>query len=408
MHHFPVTGIAIGLAALAASALPVVAATETVVYSFNNPNGNPVASLRFIGGSLYGSGAGAPLMHTDGEIFKLTQKGDSWKEKTLHIFDDTDGNSPVATVIRGKNGVLYGTTSGGDKYNGGNVFALTRSGNKWVDQTIWAFGGTGDGAQPNCDLVVDKSGNLYGTTFDGGAQGVGIVFELSQVNGRWVETVLHSFANNAGDGWEPYAGLLMAGPETFYGTTFWGGDAGGNGAVFKLFKSGGAWKEEVIFSFDGADGYEPMGTLIMDKEGALYGTTKAGGVSKDWSDVGVAFKLSPSGNTWKETILHTFGSFDTDGWNPIAGLAWGPSGTLYGTTTEGGCPGHPGVGTVFELTPPSISGVWKEAILHCFTGDNGDGSYPQGGIVLGKDGALYGTTSVGGTYNYGEVWKITP
>jgi uncharacterized repeat protein (TIGR03803 family) len=208
-------------------------------------------------------------MHVDGEIFKLTEEGGSWKEKTVHIFDNNDGNSPFGTVIRDSDGALYGTTSGGDKYNGGNVFALVKSGGKWAEQTIWAFGGAGDGAQPECDLVTDKPGNLYGTTYGGGAYNAGTVFELSKVNGVWTQTVLYSFTGHNGDGWEPYAGLLMAGPETFYGTTTYGGNGGGDGAVFKLFKSGGVWKEQVIYGFSGGDGNEPLGTLIRDKNGAL-------------------------------------------------------------------------------------------------------------------------------------------
>jgi uncharacterized repeat protein (TIGR03803 family) len=281
-------------------------------------------------------------------------------------------------VVEDSNGVLYGTTIGGDKYNAGNVYALTKSGNKWVDQTIWAFGGKGDGAQPYCDLVIDKAGNLFGTTYGGGARNAGTVC------------------------WEPYAGLLMVGEDTFYGTTWYGGNAGGDGTVFKLFRSGGKWKEKVIFSFNGADGYEPWGTLIRDQNGALYGTTYAGGAN----DEGVVFMLTPSGGKWTETVLHEFDSFkNQDGANPLAGLAWSPSGSLYGTTAEGGTPGYPGVGIVFGLS--QSGGVWTETILHSFEG-NSDGSSPRGSVVVDKDGALYGTTVGGGSNNFGTVWKITP
>ncbi len=395
MRALAIGWIAMGCVAAIVLGFPAIAATETVLYSFNNPNGNPLGRLRFIGGSLYGSGAGEYLMHVDGEIFKLTEQGNSWKEKTLHVFDNNDGNSPFGTVVQDKNGALYGTTSGGDKYNGGNVFTLYKKGGKWVERTIWAFGGvSGDGMQPECDLVVDKSGNPYGTTFAGGTYNVGTVFELSKVNGVWTEAVLYSFPGSNGDGWFPYAGLLMAGPETFYGTTWFGGNAGGDGAVFRLLKSGGVWKEKVIYSFSGGDGNGPLGTLIRDKDGALYGTTEWGGAP----DTGVALMLTPSGGKWTETVLHVFDWQKEAGFSPIAGLHWGPSGSLYGTTARG-------AGTVFELT--QSAGVWTETILHQF-GGNGDGGAPQGGIILDKTGALYGTTFGGGNYNYGEVWKITP
>ncbi len=394
---------AIGFAALAALALPAMAATETVLYSFpNSGTGYPSGNLYFRNGSLYGTGAGDEKS-ADGQVFKLTNKGGSWKEKTLVTFDGANGSTPFAGLIRDPNGVLYGTTWTGDAYNGGNVFALHKGGGKWVNSTIWAFGGTsGDGTQPECDLVTDQSGNLYGTTNGGGTYNLGTVFELSNVNGVWTESVLHSFRGN-GDGWFPYAGLLLAGSGTLYGTTIYGGNYG-DGTVFKLFQSGGVWKLKIIYSFAGGnDGYEPWGTLIRDKNGALYGTTYAGGTY----DVGTAFELSPAGGKWTESVLHTF-QFDNgsnDGNNPIAGLRWGPSGSLYGTTSEGGTPGYPGVGTVFELT--QSGGVWTETILHSFEGDS-DGSYPQGGITLDKNGALYGTTALGGTDNLGTVWKITP
>jgi uncharacterized repeat protein (TIGR03803 family) len=402
MKRLPMSWTAIGLAALAALAPPAAAATETVLYSFpNSATGYPSGTLYFKNGSLYGTGAGN-YRYGDGQVFKLTNKGGAWKETTLLTFDGSNGSTPFAGLIRGADGVFYGTTAYGDAYNGGNVYALHKSGGKWVEQTIWAFGGTaGDGTLPECDLVIDKSGNLFGTTYGGGTYNLGTVFELSKVNGVWTETVLYSFTGQNGDGWEPYAGLLMVGPETFYGTTIYGGGAGGDGAVFKLFKSGGVWKEKVIYGFSGGDGYEPLGTLIRDKNGSLYGTTYAGGAP----DTGVAFMLTPSGGKWTETILHVFDWQNGDGSNPLAGLRWSPSGSLYGTTSEGGGCGPPGTGAVFELT--QSGGVWTETILHCFAG-NADGSYPQGRVTLDKNGALYGTTEIGGTDNLGTVWKITP
>jgi uncharacterized repeat protein (TIGR03803 family) len=196
-------------------------------------------------------------------------------------------------------------------------------------------------------------------------------------------------------------GLLIDGSGTLYGSTRYGGERGGDGTVFKVFQSRGVWKLEIIYSFGGSDGYEPLGTLIRDKNGALYGTTYAGGAS----DEGVVFMLSRSAGKWSDTTLHEFDSFDQDGANPFAGLAFGPSGTLYGTTSEGGIPGYPGVGIVFELAPSG--GLWTETMLHSFEG-GADGSYPTGRVTVDKNGALYGTTEAGGTDNLGTVWAIIP
>ncbi len=395
MKRLPINCIAAGFVALAALALPAMAATETVLYSFpDSGRGEPLGTLHFKNGSLYGTGSGDEKS-ADGQVFKLTNSNGSWKETTLLTFDGSNGSTPFTGPMPGPDGVFYGTTYGA--YNGGNVYALSKKGGKWVGSTIWAFGGTGDGTQPECDLVMDKSGNLYGTTYGGGAYNAGTVFELSKVNGVWTETVLHSF-RGYGDGVEPYAGLLMAGSGTFYGTTLYGGNYG-NGAVFKLFQSRGVWKVKTVYSFNGSDGYEPWGPVIMDKNGALYGTTYAGGY---W-DVGVVFMLSRSAGKWTETVLHTFpfqiGS--NDGYEPTAGLTLSPSGSLYGTTLTG----NASDGIVFQLT--QSGGTWTETILHQFSG-KGDGGELQGGITLDENGALYGMTVGGGEYNYGTVWKITP
>jgi len=187
----------------------------------------------------------------------------------------------------------------------------------------------------------------------------------------------------------------MAGSQTFYGTTIYGGENGGDGTVFKLFKSRGVWKEKVIYGFSGGDGYEPWGPVIRDKNGALYGTTRSGGA---W-DVGVVFMLSRSAGKWTDTVLHTFPfqNGSNDGYWPTAGLTWGPSGSLYGTTSSG----NAGDGTAFKLT--KSGGVWTETILHQFSHKKGDGGFPQGGVTLDKNGALYGTTFGAGNTITGGV-----
>ncbi|HEY5048385.1 MAG TPA: choice-of-anchor tandem repeat GloVer-containing protein, partial [Rhizomicrobium sp.] len=178
MTCLPIHRFAVGFAALAALALPAAAATETVLYSFaDSGTGYPLGTLTFDNGSLYGTGSGDEKS-ADGQVFKLTNSGGAWKEKTLITFDGSNGSTPYTGPLRGPDGVFYGTTAYGDAYNGGNVYALSKKGGKWVSSTIWAFGGSaGDGTQPECDLVMDKSGIIFGTTYEGGTYNLGTVFE---------------------------------------------------------------------------------------------------------------------------------------------------------------------------------------------------------------------------------------
>jgi uncharacterized repeat protein (TIGR03803 family) len=386
-----------------APAQPAAAAKETVLYSFtSSATGYPLGTVYFVKGALYGSGTSDGRAGHHGQIFKLTRSVGGWKQTVPLAFDGSDGSEPYPGPIGDSNGWLFGTTATGDAYNGGNAFELRRGKGKWTHETIWAFGRTPhDGMSPTADLVMDKAGNLFGTTYSGGNNDLGTVFELSNSNGRWTETILHKFADNGADGAEPYAGLLRGGNHCFYGTTMAGGRYG-YGTVYELLQSGDKWTVKVLYSFSGgADGSEPWGRLISDENGTLYGTTAYGGVSSNYSNVGTVFELVPSGGKWKEIVLHNFGA-KGDGWDPLAGLRWGPAGQIYGTTSEGGTPGP---GTVYELS--RSGGGWVETLLHNF-GEAGDGNYPQGKIALDRNGALYGTTVFGGTDNRGTVWKITP
>ena len=250
MKRLPINRIAIGFLALAALAVPAMAATETVLYSFpNSGTGYPLGTLHFKNGSLYGTGSGDEKS-ADGQVFKLTSSGGTWREKTLVTFDGANGSTPCTGPIHGTDGGFYGTTAYGDAYNGGNVYALSKKAGKWVSSTIWAFGGTsGDGTSPDCDLVMDKSGNIFGTTFYGGTANAGTVFELSKVNGVWTESVFLSFTGKE-TGWFPYAGLLMDGSGSLYGTTFYGGNLGSvaDYAVMLLCAVGARFKPSTGFA----------------------------------------------------------------------------------------------------------------------------------------------------------------
>lgn len=383
---------------LLAGVSTALAQTETVLYSFVNvPDGaipyyvTPVLDKQ---DNLYGTTMRGGA-YGYGAVFEVAATG---TETILHSFnnDGTDGVYPYAGVILGKKGNLYGITTGGGAYGYGMVFELTPSGKETI---LHSFQWNGiDGFGPFGGLVLDKKGNLYGTTAYGGAHGDGTVFELTPSG---AETILYSFDWNGTDGYNPESTLLLDAEGNLYGTTSNGGTYG-YGTVFKLTASG---SETILHSFGASgDGYYPSAKLTFGKKGNLYGTTGTGGAY----GYGTVFELPSSGS---ETILHSFNADGTDGTNPEAGLVLGKKGVLYGTTVSGGAFCSPaGCGTVFELTAKG-----KESVLHSF-GPVGDGYYPYGGLVLDKQGNLYGTTYDGG-YETGEcayfggcgtVFKVTP
>jgi uncharacterized repeat protein (TIGR03803 family) len=292
-----------------------------------------------------------------------------------------DGGTPFASVIRDREGNLYGTTSAGGAFGLGTVFRLNKIGTETVLQSF--AGPPGDGATPLLgSLVRDGEGSLYGTTSGGGASGAGAVFKLDTTG---AENLLYSFTGGA-DGGSPFAGLFRDEDGNLYGTTFLGG-ASDFGTVFKVDKTG---TQTVLYSFGGgADGGLPFAGVVRDTEGNLYGTTSFGGSS----GLGTAFKLDRSG---VETVLHSF-TGGVDGGAPAAGLLRDQDGNLYGTTSAGGTLGF---GTVFKLDK---SGV--ETVLYSFTG-GADGGTPTARVVRDQEGNLYGTTSVGGVSNVGTVFKL--
>jgi uncharacterized repeat protein (TIGR03803 family) len=329
----------------------------------------------------------------------LTHSGGLWKAKTLVAFDFSRGYLPTAGLVRNESGALYGTTAqGGGKHKSGTVFQLTQSEGKWTESVIHAFGGPKDGKGPTCDLTLVKStGELFGTTTDGGAYGYGTAFKLTRSKDIWIETTLYSFCAqaNCDDGRLPIAGLHRDSTGVLYGTTYFGGSHGA-GTVFELTPSNGTWSETTLYNFGngGSDGYYPDGLLVEDASGALYGTTSSGGTHGYY---GTVFKLSPLG----ESVLWSFGG-SGDGVDPNAGLYMDSTGVLYGTTAGGGRYGY---GIVFKLV--ASGGNWKESVLHNFGGGE-DGREPFGALIEDTNGHLYGTTLSGGEYGYGTVFGLTP
>jgi uncharacterized repeat protein (TIGR03803 family) len=399
--------------------------TFKVLYSFmGSPDGAyPVGGVAFDNkGALYGTtvAGGSPNLCTQpntigcGTVFKLMPSGSGYTESVLYRFvsdpSDSDGTSPMGSLVVDKGGAVYGATAYGNVIGHGVLFKLSPTPLGYRESILHNFYDPPDGVNPMAGLVAGKNGALYGTTRYGGAEhgclhicsGCGTVFMIS--NSAY--SSLYSFCGHSRlgrYGANPLGGLVVDKDGTLYGTTSSGG-AHDFGNVFSLSHT-----FRVLHSFCAQfpcfSGAKPQAVLILDSNGALYGTTSGGGRR----DNGTVFKLTPSGSGYRESILHTFRN-SPDGSDPVAGLVADKTGALYGTTMFGGgvTRGCGGCGIVFKLTP-TRSG-YRESILHRFTG-GADGGEPQAGLIFGKDGALYGTTTYGGTgggFGDGTVFKLTP
>ena len=348
---------------------PLFAADKEKVlkYIWGSPRGGLIFDAA---GNLYGTTEEGGILDCGynggcGTVFELTPQGDgTWKKTVLHNFTFREGGNPVASLVFDRAGNLYGTTTGcnPDGCNAGSVFELERqAGGKWKCKVLYRPG------QPTGPLIFDQAGNLYGTASSGGKQENGSVFELTlHANGKW------------------------------------------SGKNLYIFRDGN----------DGADGYYPVGGLVLDGAGNLYGVTCCGGhsiglcYSEDDYGCGVVFELTPeAGGKWKEQVVHRFNGKDGSG--PGAGLISDAAGNLYGSTQSGGnpanCDGY-GCGVVFELIPQG-GGKWTEKVLHNF--DFSDGSDPNASLIFGSAGNLYGTTSFGGgpcfdSRGCGTAFELTP
>ena len=339
------------------------------------------------------------------------------QERVLHNFvaNLKDGDVPYAGVIFDKAGNMYGTTELGGTYNLGTVFEMSPKGSSWTETVLHTFRNDGiDGWNPNTSLVLDASGNLYGTTIGGGANTAGTAYELSPgADGKWTETILYSF-DTSGNGYAPGASMTFDANGNLYGTASGGNGTGscgvgGCGVVFELLPpqaGGGSWTETLLheFSYNGVDGYGPTsGALVFDSKGNLYGVTVYGGEYNQ----GTVYELSPqAGGGWSESILHNFAFNGTDGYYPGGGVIFDSVGNLYGTTYEGGDTGAGGYGTVYELSPAS-SGTWTEKILLNINSGVGNPVYPSFSLTFSSDSDLYGVSSTGGN-GYGEVFELKP
>jgi len=304
-------------------------------------------------------------------------------ESVLYSFAaGADGAGPHGSLVQGPDGNLYGMTQEAGAHDDGVVFKITTAG---AETVLHSFD-EADGMYPYGSLIFGPDGNLYGMTSQGG-NNLGVVFKITTAG---VETVLHTFGPDDG---RPISSLMLGSDGNFYGTAQQGGANNQGGTVFKITPAG---VETILHSFGGeGDGASPMGRLIQGRDGNLYGTTSMGGDKGH----GTVFKITTAG---VETVLHSFAG-GADGKDPRGSLVQGPDGSLYGMTSASMASpiGDKNNGTVFKITTAGV-----ETVLHTFSG-GADGAFPNGSLIFGRDGNLYGLTSGGGANNYGVAFKIT-
>jgi len=410
--------IVIALAPAAVLTQSAQAQTFTVLHAFSGEAGGdePQAGVTMdAAGNLYGTTyfggrMGSPLcVDGCGTVFKLGKKGSGWILTPLYSFAGSDGAFPDGRVAIAHDGTLYGTTNeGGNSGCGGvgcgAVFQLKPPASApksalapWTSTVLYTFTGS-DGSHPQGDLTFDQPGNIYGTTAYGGADNIGVIYELTPAGGTWTESVLHS--QSYAEGSYPQGGVIFDSSGNLYGVLAQGGQTQ-FGSVYELSPSGSNWTEQILFSFyEFVDGIYPKGGLLFDPSGNLYGTTSTGG-SNDGG--GTVFELTTAYGGWTYNTIYNLSGCGQCG--PQDKLVMDAAGNLYGTTYG---LGHDGYGSVFKLTPSN--GGWTYTSLHDFTGGT-DGALPEGRLIFDSNGNLYGTASQGGTgcssLGCGVVYEIT-
>jgi uncharacterized repeat protein (TIGR03803 family) len=400
---------------MALFAIPSSAQTYKVLHTFTYGIAPQGVIAQDAAGNLYGTTANGGyncFIGGAGIVWKLAKNSDgTWTSTVLHAFLGQDGAYPLGGVTLDKAGNLYGTTREGgnpnlcktnDSYGCGTVFKLSPMPNgSWAFSELHQFADS-DGAFPDGRLSFDAADNLYGTTDSGGTANLGVVFKLADLSGEWKESVIHDFTGADGAG--PQAGVIFDTAGNMYGTTRSGG-ANDAGTIFELVSdSGGSWTENLLYSFSaGADGWAPSSDLTFDNSGNLYGTAEAGGTGPFLG--GVVFKLSSNRDgSWTETVLHSFTGggpgVRADGNAPVVGVTFDANGNLYGTTPKGGVSSY---GVVFKLAP--TTNAWKETIVHTFLGY---GAVPLSPVLVDSAGHVYGSASASYSGIAGLIFEITP
>jgi uncharacterized repeat protein (TIGR03803 family) len=330
----------------------------------------------------------------------------------IHSFTGSpDGKIPSTAMISDSSGNLYGgTTNGGTGLcmaGCGAIFKLSPvSGGGWTESIIYSFqgGATGDGQFPIGALTSDASGNIYGVTSQGGATGNGTVFRLSPGTGGWTETVLYAFKGGTTDGGNPVGKVVFDSAGNLFGVTG-GAGAHNTGTVYMLVPtSSGMWTETLLYSFPASGsalGTNPSG-VIFDGAGTLWGVTTFGGTSAV-NGAGVVFQLiKNTSGVWTQRVIKKFSTAAADVQTPTGGLAFDAAGDLFMTMSRGA----QGGASVFELTP-TTGGNYQGHVLHAFQGPQVVQPYES--ITFDSTGALYSAASVGGgSCDCGMVYKLTP
>lgn len=324
----------------------------TALYGFNggSDGANPQTANVVFGhdGAMYGStyyGGGGCPGNGCGTVFKLQPPANvcrsvscPWTETVLHAFNGSDGAGPVGAVVFDSNDNLDGATNNGGFNNGGAIYQLNSGG--WQEEILFHPYG-----YPGSSVSIDNAENLNGTTFNGGPNKFGSIYQLTPAGLGWMETDLYDFTNGV-DGSYPQAGVIFDQAGNVFGATSAGG-TGNGGTVFELANSNGSWTYNLLYSFQGPNNGNiingPVGNLVMDAAGNLYGTTLGDGAF----GFGAVFKLTPWNGSWTYTALHDF-TGGSDGGYPYSNLVFDSNGNLYGTASIGGASG---LGVVFEITP---------------------------------------------------------
>jgi len=392
---------------VAAVGMAAPASIFSVLHTFGESDGAaPEAGLTMDrSGNLYGT-TDAGGTQGDGTVFKLTNHSGSWIFTSLYSFQFSGGANPLAPVTIASDGTLFGTTSyGGNDF--GTVFrlhppaAFCRSVDcAWGEQTIYVSpGGTNPAGFGYGALVFDATGNIYGTSSVGGTHQIGTVFELTSSGGHWSESTLYNFGSQNQDGSDPLSGVIFDNSGNLYGTTANGGGANA-GTVYEISPSGGSWTENILHSFAGSDGQYPMGGLMLDGVNKLYGTTIDGGANGG----GTVYQLTKSDGAWSYGLIYSFPAFG-GGYSssPAGSLIMDAAGNLYGTALAGGR----GAGSIFELTPSNGGWIYTE-LYEFTNGNDGAkawGSlvFDSAGNLYGTAQCANGNCGQSGT-----VYKLTP
>ncbi len=324
----------------------------TPLYGFPNGVGNydPEGPLLLAAdGNLFGNLATSWDSHYCGGVFHLAPSGSiprtalaQWNYTSIYTFScGSDGANPTGPLTFDQSGDIYGTTNRGGSAGFGTTYELTRSDNNWTETVLHSAQGDGDGVLPVNGVVLDTSGNLYGVFAGAGPYGQGAIYELSPSGSGWTEQILYGFTGGS-DGEAPSSVIIDASGDLF-GTTSAGG-SGNGGTIFELARVNGGWNFSTLYSLSGTRGdCGPDARLILDTAGNLYGETKCDGAY----GLGSVFKLTHSAGGWTYSDLHDF-TGGSDGEYPQGSLVFDTNGNLYGTTFGGGAYGG---GVVFQITP---------------------------------------------------------